>query len=766
MTIRSQKRLILKNNGLADMHEVQLSLLNPNGTGAPNWIYLSTTTAIKNLAIGSTQQVGVTFAPTHAVAEGDYAFKLRVKAANHATTDINLYAAVTQSGAGNILFKLSDIYTGTIDKNGDVVQGLPGARVKLQNEEALSIEYNQNSDSFGEVYFENIPAGPYKCRITANNHQEYVGRVWIKPGVTVNEDVFLDYNLVTVEWQVNEITIEDKYEIVLSATYETNVPAAVVVVEPSSVTLPKMKAGDVFNGEFTLTNHGLIRADNLDLTIPTDDQYFKYEFLAGLPSSLGAKERITVPYRVTSIKSLEPDEDGQATGGGCSTYRTCVVVGYRYECANGQWTKGAVNYCYTRTYGSCGGGGGVISTGGGGGTWSVGGSSGSGTVSKPAPKPKTIDGVECFPNPPRKEKDCGDGCSEKETLGNRFQDTGSSVNLVMREYYRDHVDLSVKAPGGMIEAKRWFYGNQWLWEHDRNRLDFQPAAIGGGIESIDKGGVVYEKSSVDADIFIHDIFRIVKTETGYRWEDPKGGWIDYDSNGKVTAQGSRTGVRAKLLYQDGKLNGVADRNDNQVLWYETDDDGLITAVRDSDNRRVEYLYTDGRLSKVTDVLGFETSFEYDDQGRLETIIEPAGRIITVSYDKYNGVASVLDSQGEGFFFEYEFDEATQEQYARIETSAGKVKEVWYDRDFETRRVAINGRTVEKIAKDGRNLLVTDEQGNVTRKNYDEWDNLTQGCLSGRFSPYPMNMSTSITSGSKKPMKTMWLPVMHMTTTGI
>jgi len=75
-------------------------------------------------------------------------------------------------------------------------------------------------------------------------------------------------------------------------------------------------------------------------------------------------------------------------------------------------------------------------------------------------------------------------------------------------------------------------------------------------------------------------------------------------------------------------------------------------------------------------------------------------------------------------FLIEFDEATGEQYARIESSAGKVKEVWYDRDFETRRVDINGRTVQKIAKDGRNLLVTDEQGNVTRKNYDEWDNLT------------------------------------------
>ena len=52
--------------------------------------------------------------------------------------------------------------------------------------------------------------------------------------------------------------------------------------------------------------------------------------------------------------------------------------------------------------------------------------------------------------------------------------------------------------------------------------------------------------------------------------------------------GNRTGVLTKYLYQDGRLSGVADRNDNQVLWYETNDDGLVTAVFDKDNRLSEY----------------------------------------------------------------------------------------------------------------------------------------------------------------------------------
>jgi hypothetical protein len=208
------------------------------------------------------------------------------------------------------LFKLSYIYTGTVDQNAKIIQGLAGAKVKLQNEEMLSLEYSRTSDSFGHAYFGALPGGRYKCRVTARNHQEYIGRVWIKPGVTSTEDIFLDYNLVTVEWSVTETTIEDKYDIVLTAVYETDVPAAVVVIEPASVALPQMRAGDVFNGEFTLTNYGLIRADNLNFSLPADDQYFKYEMLGGLPDSLEAKERISVAYRATCLQSLDNEDDG------------------------------------------------------------------------------------------------------------------------------------------------------------------------------------------------------------------------------------------------------------------------------------------------------------------------------------------------------------------------------------------------------------------------------------------------------------------------
>ncbi|MCP4692730.1 MAG: carboxypeptidase regulatory-like domain-containing protein, partial [Desulfobacterales bacterium] len=235
----------------------------PDGGAVPSWIRLMSPESQGTLAVGERKEIRVLFSPTESVSEGYHHYYLRVSSSNHPTRDINMFASVTQSGVGGVLFKVSDIYTGTLDNDNNPIPGLAGARIRLQNELVLTEEYNKTTDSLGEAEFSDLSAGRYKYRIRAGSHESNSGRLWIKPGLTTGQEVFLDYNLVTVEWDVTETTIEDKYEIVLTATYQTDVPAAVVIIEPVSVTLPDMKPGDVFNGESVLTNHGLVRADEL-----------------------------------------------------------------------------------------------------------------------------------------------------------------------------------------------------------------------------------------------------------------------------------------------------------------------------------------------------------------------------------------------------------------------------------------------------------------------------------------------------------------------
>ncbi|MEJ2406517.1 MAG: carboxypeptidase-like regulatory domain-containing protein [Candidatus Thiodiazotropha sp.] len=253
----------------------------------------------------------------------------------------------------------------------------------------LSIEQTATTDSYGEALISDLPAGRYRFRASAPNHEDLLGRLTIKPGVTAAQEVFLDFNLITIEWSVTEITIEDKYEITLQAIFETDVPAAVVVMEPTSTTLPEMGVGDVFYGELRLTNYGLIRADNLKANYPSSDAYFQYEFLAELPDTLEAKESLLIPYRVTALSSLAPDGTVSTT--------------YNYTCANGDTTGGSTSHSWTYpvSASSCGGGGGI----GGGSIWGGGGGGGGGGSSSGTSTYDSLPSARCMPEP-----DCEDCC--------------------------------------------------------------------------------------------------------------------------------------------------------------------------------------------------------------------------------------------------------------------------------------------------------------------------------------------------------------------
>lgn len=302
--------VVLENKGFVAMNEVTVTLLDKQGSAPPAWISLASNPLVGTLAIGGKRSLDLNIAPTDQVNEGVYELKLRVAGSNLPAEDINVFVSVTQSGQGSVLFKAADIYTATRDKNGNLIPGMAGARLFLQNEAVISQTYELTTDAFGEAFFQNIPAGSYKYKASAPNHQEASGRFSIKPGLTINQSVFLEYTLVSVEWSVREITIEDRYEITLNATFETDVPAPVVVLQPTSINLPKMEPGEVFQGELIVTNYGLVRADDVAASLPASDDYFKFEFLAQPPTTLEAKQRVRLPYRVIALRSY--GTEGQA----------------------------------------------------------------------------------------------------------------------------------------------------------------------------------------------------------------------------------------------------------------------------------------------------------------------------------------------------------------------------------------------------------------------------------------------------------------------
>lgn len=136
---------------------------------------------------------------------------------------------------------------------------------------------NTHSDAAGRIVVTGIPPGTYVYRASGPRHADKTGRVFVRPGVTITEQVHLKYQTISIDFSVNETTIQDVYNINLEATFQTQVPAPVVLLEPLSINIPELQVGEEATGELTLTNYGLVRADNVKFTPPQSDEYYKYE---------------------------------------------------------------------------------------------------------------------------------------------------------------------------------------------------------------------------------------------------------------------------------------------------------------------------------------------------------------------------------------------------------------------------------------------------------------------------------------------------------
>lgn len=401
--------LQLHNTGFAPLEQVQLSMTDAQGQPV-SWATLASPAQLAQVAVGEKIAVAVQLAPGAGVAEGQHALRLLIRSANAPDYRYPVQVAVTQSGVGQAFFHISDIYTATLDDAMQPIPGLKGAKIELQNELVLSQRYTLHSDDEGEALFHALPAGRYSYRVSAFDHDSKAGQIWIRPGTVQAESVFLQNTLVSVEWIVNEITIDDRYEIVLEATYATQVPVAVLKLTPGFTNLPDMKKGDVFRGEMMLANLGLIRADNIRARYPADNAYMDFDFQYAIPQTLEAGAVFYLPYKITALKDFRGEVDANATGGSgpCNT-QAAVAVNYTSECANGQDFNGAASAGFGATTGICGTGGG--SGGGGGGIIVIGGggSSGGGINYSPVSTPlNTGDGDELVCAP-----ECPDGECER-----------------------------------------------------------------------------------------------------------------------------------------------------------------------------------------------------------------------------------------------------------------------------------------------------------------------------------------------------------------
>ncbi len=182
-----------------------------------------------------------------------------------------------------------------------------GATVTLRDAITSEELARQTTSASGEVSFPNIQEGWYRIDVDSPTHTRSTGNYFIDAGETNREQIFITRELVTYNWTVEEVELEDRYRISVETTFETNVPAPVVTVTPATLELGDLTTlGQTKVINYTFENHGFIAAEQGKLSF-AEHPFYEITPLIEDVGTIPAKSSITVPVTVRKVGEFADD---------------------------------------------------------------------------------------------------------------------------------------------------------------------------------------------------------------------------------------------------------------------------------------------------------------------------------------------------------------------------------------------------------------------------------------------------------------------------
>ena len=325
-------QLTFANNGLRDLQGV--TLLPPTNV---TWMLVNLpantdgTIPLPNLGVGQSNTITVVFAPPTNTALGFFQDAITVRGTNRpATVRLGLYARVTSANQGNVQFYVDDI----------LGLPVPSATVRMQNVD-LQVELTpQQTDINGYVTITNLQEGNWSWQVSAPGHSARVGSVNVIASQTVQvapPDTRLSRSLVTINFTVVPVPFTDKYDIQIEQTFETHVPAPVLILDPAYVKFSDVQSN--FEANFTVSakNFGLISLNNVKISGSDVGGAKLTPLIEYLPYIL-PMQSVDIPFRVTYSAAAAGQQAQQARQSNPCDDGT---AGGFLDCVSGNWLQTA-----------------------------------------------------------------------------------------------------------------------------------------------------------------------------------------------------------------------------------------------------------------------------------------------------------------------------------------------------------------------------------------------------------------------------------------
>ena len=261
---------------------------------------------------------------------------------------IILNLIVSSDALMNLTVKVEDEYTYFADGRPLVND----ARVRLVNyDRGIKITLTTEEEN-GTVTFINIPEDRYELFVSAPNHVA-VNRIILTSPETPEYTVFLARQVVKYTWSVTPTTFEETYTITLEADFVTHVPIPVVTITPRELSLEPYELGYEDTIQYNITNHGLIRADDVQFELPSGHPFLEFSSSIENLGSLDALTSIIVPVRVTRRNTRKKRDVASCNG----AILYAIGVAYNYICGDLQRRSASAVLRGFSHFSNCGSGG-------------------------------------------------------------------------------------------------------------------------------------------------------------------------------------------------------------------------------------------------------------------------------------------------------------------------------------------------------------------------------------------------------------------------
>ena len=264
------------------------------------WLSLASSETIEPLAPGEKTVVTLRLTPSDTLPLNLYTGNLAVVDDGNFFADVGFRFRAISDAVGDLQVTVTDDFTYHVEGEPKVA----GADVRVRDAFDNSIIVAEGvTDADGVITLPNLPEGSYTLEVIAEKHQTYRNTYRILPGILNETTIFIKRELITYQWNVVPTQIEDRYKITLESTFETDVPVPVVTIE-APPRLPELAPGESGQILVTLTNHGLIAAEGVELQLPELAGY-RLTALSVELGALPAKSAITVPVTVERLTSTD-----------------------------------------------------------------------------------------------------------------------------------------------------------------------------------------------------------------------------------------------------------------------------------------------------------------------------------------------------------------------------------------------------------------------------------------------------------------------------